>query len=200
VCLYGEVFHFKKTFSCRKKALTIKMGNNNSVSYPGYNLDKDKKCFNKGWITEPGLGIDKISDPYLKKIYIKMLDLSSKFKLLLPEEKAWWFLRWAYFEVNGHQKDARARTEFLKIYFENSQKFLSYDEAVKKCNQNKNELLVILDDTIPGNLILMVTDKKDGKFRVYMYNINQIWMKSKPSLNEIARDLFPGVMFHQIKK
>jgi hypothetical protein len=124
----------------------------------------------------------------MKKVYSQMLKLAEHFKASLLEEKAWWFLRWSYFGIDDHTSDATARVQFLNKYYDHTQGFTSYEDAVKLAYEHHNKMIVILDSSVPGNITMMHYTK--DKLEIAMYNINQSWRQR--TLADIAHSIFPA--------
>ena len=164
------------------------MGNSNK-KYPGFSDVGQPSCQSTGWIMTPGVGIDEIKDEYILKLYRGMLELAKEAELEVPEEKAWWLLRWTNFGENGNVKDVDARKKFLKKYIQPPY-FLPYEDALLLSKKNPEKVVASLRDTIPGNVILTYWTKTGQRMNFEMYNVNREWFKSQDSLLTIAKKVF----------
>jgi len=139
-----------------------------------------------------GVGYDKISDLYLLKLYKECLAIATEFKWSLPEEKAWWILRWSYFgdETTNDEDDAKARISFVKKFGNRPdfQGFISYNDAEEIVSKRKKKVAAFFDDTIPGNICLLMFSSSKKNY-VQLLNINKHFNQDR-TLLEMARDVF----------
>lgn len=105
-------------------------------------------------------------------------------------EKAWWFLRWIYFDRKGEPGDANARVNFLVHHVPQNtlQGFMSPDEAWSTAKKHRNQLVVWLDDTSPGTLNFTVVSASNEHVSSEI-NIQKHFLHQS-SLKDVARVLF----------
>jgi len=117
-------------------------------------------------------------------------------------EKAWWLLRWIYFDRDGNAKDVQARLEFLHRYLDEPdfQGFLSHENAWAIARAHPGRVVIYMDDTVPGNLNFNYMLKKQPFSS--MYNIDEKWLEHKVNLKTLSEDQFqkPVRLYSHTKK
>ena len=106
----------------------------------------------------------------------------------LPEEKAWWYLRWIYYGDESMRKHVEYREHFINNNLKNPKfhNFITYDQAKEIASSHRNKVVVFLSDTNPGN-ITIIKIKRNGQHFIKLHNI-----QSKKSLEDIVHTYMDG--------